>query len=235
MPEIKLYQLPPFGGLPSVSPFCVKVHDALRYKRLNFEIVNFTNPMGIRRINPRGKVPTLTYDGATILDSTDIIAAVESRHPEPRLYPAAEPLRSQALMIEDWADESLYWHAVYERWMVDEQFQPFAEEVFSSAPAPLRMFIKSIARRQVRSQLRAQGLGRLTLEEQRAKFTTILGWLENRMGSNFLLGPDLTIADLAVAAPLKSLDMPGTAFSSEQIRKHKRVAGWLDRVKSAVS
>jgi glutathione S-transferase len=233
MAEIKLFQLAPYGGLDSVSPFCVKVNWALRYKRLKYEVKNFTNPMDVRKENPRTKVPVLAYDGKNIADSTDIIAFLEKNHPEPRLYPADEATRSRALLMEDWADESLYWHAVYERWMVDEQWEPFSKEVFGVMPSLLQPIIKPIARRQVRGQLRAQGLGRLSIEEQRQKFVAILGWLESNLDGDYFCGSDLSVADLA--APLAGLALPGTPFSSDEIRKRPRLVTWLDRVKSACS
>src|SRR5713226_1896051 len=121
--------------------------------------------------------------------------------------------------MEDWADESLYWHAVYERWMVDEQWEPFSKEVFGVMPSLLQPIIKPIARRQVRGQLRGQGLGRLSVDEERQKFVGILGWLENNLNGNYFCGPDLSVADLAIAAPLAGLALPNMPFSSAELQK----------------
>ena len=102
MPEIKLYQFGPVPGRESASPFCVKVHYALRYKRLPFEVVNLATPGQSKKLNSRGKLPVLTYDGKPIGDSTDIIRFIEEHHPEPRLYPQDPRARANALLLEDW-------------------------------------------------------------------------------------------------------------------------------------
>jgi hypothetical protein len=59
MAEIKLYQFGPIADRESASPFCVKLHYALRYKRLPFETVNLASPTQVKKYNPRGKLPVL--------------------------------------------------------------------------------------------------------------------------------------------------------------------------------
>src|SRR5688572_3981204 len=54
-----------------------------------------------------GKLPVLWLDGRAIGDSTRIIAALEARFPEPRLYPADAGERARALALEDYFDEGL--------------------------------------------------------------------------------------------------------------------------------
>ena len=135
MGKIQLYQFAPLGDQESASPFCVKVQRAMRYKRIPFQIINATSPLQVRRLNPRGKLPVMIDDGMKLADSTEIVRHLETRHPEPRLYPLEPRTRATALMLEDWADESLYWHVVYERWQISEQFSKFAKVIFSPVPA----------------------------------------------------------------------------------------------------
>lgn len=51
--------------------------------------------------------PVLDLDGASIGDSTRIIAALERRFPEPPLYPSDAEDRRRALAIEDFFDEGV--------------------------------------------------------------------------------------------------------------------------------
>jgi len=104
MGNIRLYQFGPLGDQESASPFCVKVRDALRYKRVPFETINATSPIQVRKLNPRGKLPVIIDDGMKLADSSEIIRHLETRHPEPLLYPQDPRTRAMALMIEDWAD-----------------------------------------------------------------------------------------------------------------------------------
>jgi glutathione S-transferase len=51
--------------------------------------------------------PILELDGEVISDSTEIIGALERRHPEPPLYPEDPVERRRALDLEDYFDEEL--------------------------------------------------------------------------------------------------------------------------------
>lgn len=235
MADIKLYQFGPVTGRESASPFCVKLHYALRYKRLPFEAVNLGTPSQVKKYNPRGKMPVLGYDGALIPDSTDAVRYVEQRHPEPRLYPTDERERAHALMLEDWADESLYWHIVYENWLIDDQYDKFAADVFTAIPAPLRPLIKIIARRQTRGHLVGQGYGRLKPEERRTMLYESLDWLNSIADGGFLCGKELSIGDIAVAAQLACLVSPITPVTAAEARKRTRLMGWYDRTMKAVA
>jgi glutathione S-transferase len=235
MPEVKLYQFGPVPGRESASPFCVKIHYALRYKRVPFEVVNLATPFEVRRLNPRGKLPVLSYDGTTVADSTDIIRLVEERHPEPRLYPRDQRARATAMLLEDWADEALYWHAVYENWLVADQFEAFAAHVFAAIPGPFRPVVKLLARRGISAQLRAQGLGRLKLDEHRARLGAELDWLDALVDGAFLCGNDLSVADISVACELTSLMSPFMKYTASQVGDRRKLAAWYDRVKSAVA
>lgn len=231
MAEIKLYQFGPIAGRESASPFCVK----LRYKRLPFEAVNLASPAQAKKYNPRGKLPVLGYDGTLILDSSDVVRYIEQRHPEPRLYPENQRERAQALLLEDWADESLYWHVVYENWLIDDQFDKFTAEILEPMPAPLRPLIKIVARRQTRRNLVGQGLGRVTPEEHRRILGDSLDWLSDIADGSFLCGKELSVADVAVAAQVTCLVGPLTPVADAEVRKRPRLMTWYDRVKAAVA
>jgi glutathione S-transferase len=234
MGKIQLYQFAPLGDQESASPFCVKVQRAMRYKRIPFDVINATSPIQVRRLNKRGKLPVMIDDGMKLADSSDIIRHLETRYPEPRLYPQDPRTRAIALMLEDWADESLYWHVVYERWQISEQFAKFAEIVFEPVPALARPFIKLAFARQTRGALRGQGLGRLRVDEQREKFRTALDWLESMVDGQFLCGAELSIADLAVAAQVGALNIPFTPVAEAEIHAHAKLMRWLDRAFDAV-
>ena len=224
-----------WGLSESASPFCVKLHYALRYKRLPFETVNLASPSQVQKYNPRGKLPVLGYDGTLIVDSTDAVRYIEQRHPEPRLYPENERERAQALLLEDWANESLYWHIVYENWLIDEQFEKFAAQILAPMPGPLRPLIKIIARRQTRASLLGQGLGRVKPEEHRRMLCDSLDWLNSIADGGFLCGKELSIADVAVAAQVACLVGPLTPVAAVEVRKRTPLMAWYDRTKAAVA
>ncbi len=102
MGKLELYQFGPLLNQESASPFCVKARYAMRYKRVAFDTINATSPLQVRRLNPRAKLPVLIDDGLKIVDSSNIVRHLESRQPEPRLYPQEPRARAMALLFEDW-------------------------------------------------------------------------------------------------------------------------------------
>lgn len=230
METITLYQWPPIPGLESASPFCNKIHYALRYKRLRFEVINLSDFAGVGKLNSRGKLPVLACDGRIVADSTEIIRFIETRHPEPAIYPPDEHARALALILEDWADDTLYWHLAYERWQVDRQFEPYAAQLLAGAPSE----VVSGVRRVVLAELHGQGIGRLTVGEQREKLAAALDWLDHLIDAPFLCGVSLSVADIAVAAQVDGLAIPLTPWPKNEIEKRGNLRGWLERVKAAV-
>ncbi len=80
-----------------LSSYAQKVKIALREKGLAFEAV-LPDDFGTGRrdtpfaaANPRGEVPTLVIDGATVFESTIIMEYLQERWPDATLLPA-DPL-----------------------------------------------------------------------------------------------------------------------------------------------
>lgn len=95
-----------------VSHYSEKVRWALAWKGIEHERREPPPPvhMGLALWWSRGETktfPVLELDGERILDSTEIIAALEARWPDPPLYPDHPSDRRLALDLEDYFDESL--------------------------------------------------------------------------------------------------------------------------------
>ena len=237
MPEITLYQIPPLPGQDSGSPFSTKVHRLLCCKGLAYRPKDAMNPFELKRLNPRArKLPVLGYDGELVADSSRIAALLEERHPAPSLWPADPQDRVLAHLLEDWADESLYWFAVYHRWAIDTNFAPFARHAFGAMPPPMRWIVPGVARRTVRKQLHGQGLGRSDYEQVRAALVGHLDALKTRLGArSFLVGDTLSLADIAVFAPLQALHTPGLPESRELVRERESLVSWAKRIDEATA
>ena len=61
-----------------------------------------------KAISPTGKFPAVDFGGEIIVDSSNILDHLERLVPVPPLLPANPRDRADALILEDWADESLY-------------------------------------------------------------------------------------------------------------------------------
>lgn len=231
MEQIKLYQWPAIPGLESASPFCMKIHWALRYKRLPFDAITMADRGAVLTLNRRAKLPALSYGDTTVCDSSDIIRFLEERYPEPQLYPRDPALRARALILEDWGDESLYWHLVYERWQIENQYEQYGDQLFPGVPKQVKREI----RESVVQGLFGQGFGRMTIEQHREKLGESLDALEAMLDGDFLCGKELSVADLGVAAQVGGLDLPITPIAGAEVHKRANVTRWLERVAKAVA
>lgn len=230
MPTITLHQFAPFPGVDSGSPFCTKVHRALAYKGLAYRVQNAASPPAIKKINPRGKLPVLEVDDRLIPDSSAILEVLDELQPEPTLYPAEPAERARTRLLEDWADESLYWFCVHERWAVDDGFDQLAAE-FTFIPAPLRWLVPKMIRRGVMKSLVAQGIGRLNHEEVLGELAKRLEMLDRLLGdATFFGGAAPSAADFAVFGPLQALRQPMTASAKPRVEAHASLVEWMQRV-----
>lgn len=237
MADMILHQFVRDAGTESASPFCVKVHRALAFKGVDYRPHVVGSPGEMKRINPGvGKVPVIEVDGEFLADSTRIIDWLEDKHPTPPLRPAEPRLAALDRIVEDQADEGLYWFAVYMRWLVPGNFFPFAGRAFGRMPPVLRSIVPRIARGTVRKQMHGQGMGRLGLEQVLANLDGQLDNLEALLADGpFLLGEDLYACDLAVFGPLRQLALPVLPESSERIKQRQPLVDWLRRVDAATT
>jgi glutathione S-transferase len=159
----------------------------------------------------QGKFPILWLDGKAIADSTRIIAAVEARYPEPRLYPADADERARALALEDELDETL--GPALRAAIVTPLFQRDPE----IALRVLTTGMPDQAYRQLRPLLKVfpayyrfrHKISASTLEADRATVTAALDRIERqRQGRAYLVGNAFTVADLTAAALLGALIEP---------------------------
>jgi glutathione S-transferase len=92
------------------SPFARKVRMVLEHKGLAFESIDALTPAARGRlaaVNARLEVPVLDDDGLVVVNSADIVAYLEHRHPERPVYPADPARRVRARAWERTADTLL--------------------------------------------------------------------------------------------------------------------------------
>lgn len=192
---IRLHVFPEsLPGTPNPGPFALKLECALRLAGVPYEKIETGNPAD----GPKGKVPFVDIGGERIGDSTLVLGHLK----ETRGIDLDRPLctldaaRSHAMqrMIE----ERLYWVLVYSRWCEPENFATIRELFFAAVPAPIRPLIVRKARREVRDNLYAHGIGRHTREEIHAFGAEDVGALSVMLGDQpFFFGEMPTLADAA--------------------------------------
>lgn len=216
-----------------LSPFVEKVYRGLMLKQIPFQQHEPHSPFDLHRNNPTtGKMPALDLNGQRLFDSTLILRALDEFKPEPPLLSTDSQVAAQQRLLEDWADESLYWYGMVLRWNIPANAARTIESIFKDLPPVLRPLIKIMAPRSVASQTRAQGTGRLPLpillrelDEHLTNLVQLLG-----DGPFFFSASQPSIADLAVFGQLGFLYSPVTPEGMAAVEKHSELLEFCQRL-----
>lgn len=217
----------------ATSPFAEKVRRALDYKRIDYTIEDVVrrDVAGGRyaAVSKTGKFPAIDHDGHAVWDSTDIIRHLDEAFPDRPLIPADPRDAAMAHVIEDWADESLYFYEMTMRLAWPHNLESGIDEFAKTLPAMPRDQIKKIIQDGVTALVRAQGVGRKpdnqVVADARRHFLALDALLE---GKDWLAGPSLSIADIAVIAQVKALLYAAEARAI--LATTRSVKPWMDRV-----
>jgi glutathione S-transferase len=219
-----------------LSPFCDKVRRILHYKQVPYRVVEVPPSEAAagrwKAVSPTGKFPVLEDEGERVVDSTDIAHHLERRFPQHPLLPADPEARGRVHVLEDWADESLYfqemtmrltWPGNAERWI----------PALLAAETPLRRrLLAPLLPRIVARTTRAQGLGRkekdAVLADLARHLDALVGLLGNR---SWLVGETITLADVAVFAQLFCIR--GATEGEAALAARPTLVAWMERVDDA--
>lgn len=194
------------------SHFNEKARWALDYKRVAHRrrsLVPGRHSFRSKRLGGRGTTPVLQTDAEVVGDTTEIVAHLEKRSPDPPLYPDTEIERKAALDLEEHFDEQLgpgirsaVFHALlpHRRTTLSLTLQglPTAERVLGTALYPL---LKVGIRRALPADADAG---------QRGREATVaaLDLIESELEGDYLIGNRFSVADLTAASLLFPLVAP---------------------------
>lgn len=186
-----------------ISPFCTKVRKILDFKGPPYRLEEYggMRALKVKSLSSVGKLPVLDYDGERVQDSSAIARFLEARHPTPSLFPASvDPFLIH--MLEDWADESLYWYEVWLR-LYDDQACELAARAACAGRPDYERFLFQTGFKRHRTNANAQGIGRMSREAVLANFREHLAMINGRLHSQpWLAGDAVSLADIAVSAQL---------------------------------
>lgn len=199
------------GG--SVSPFVRKVRVALAEKGLDYEheqVNPFAGPPGWRDISPLGKIPAFKDGDRTLADSSVICAYLEKRFPTPALYPSDPYDYARALWFEEFMDGGMA------PVVGSKVFFPLVlKPLFSGGQAP---------------DAETEASAKKTWDEE---VPPLLAYLEKELGDRaYFVGPQLTIADIAVASIMVQ---PWFAGFAPERKRFPKLRAFLDRMWSRPS
>jgi glutathione S-transferase len=219
-----------------ISPFCDKVRRILHYKEVPYRVVEIPPSEAAsgrwKEISPTGKFPVLEDGSTRILDSTDIARHLEARHPSPALLPADPRDRALVHVLEDWADESLYFFEMTMRLSWPQNAARWVPELLRAEKPLVRRLMQPVVPRIVSRTTRSQGLGRKDPETVVAELGAHLDAIAALLGDGpWLVGDALSLADIAVYAQLFCI--AGAVEGAEAIAARPVVGAWMERVDDA--
>ncbi|WP_437964770.1 glutathione S-transferase family protein [Sorangium sp. So ce260] len=236
-PPLTLCELadPGVPGLESYSPFCLKVHRALKVAGLPYARRHGAHPGAFKRYNPAGKVPVLLVGDEPVCDSTEILRRIEAMAPG-TLVSGDSAAQAEAWLWEEFADASLGGFVVAARW-ADERNWPAARKAFfGGLPAPLRAVLPRVVRRRLIAALVTREFWAGGAERCWGRLEALLDKLEARAPRDgFWVGDALSVADLALFAHLHSLRIDLTPWQQAAVRRRAALSAYLDRVHARTS
>jgi glutathione S-transferase len=213
------------------SPFCAKARICLQVKGVAYRRMTLTarKLRELRELNPLGKVPVLIDRGRPIVDSSAIARYLDVEFPDPPLLPDDPAARAYCSVIEDWADEALYFVVGAFKWLNPANRRAAiartVAELDGGAFAPVAAWLVT---RQIVGRYRAWRYTPDALPHFEARMQESLGWLtELLVGRPYLLGRALTLADVAVYAQLAWMRLYA---ENRLLDGHPAVTDWLARL-----
>lgn len=223
MAEPTLYDFAP-------SPFCLKVRALLDYKGVAYRRKSILQPavwLELRRRSPTRQVPALDIEGELVIDSTAIAHRLERDYPTPAILPSDPQQAALAHLLEDLADESLYFYGLYYRW-ADPAGIADAGRAFEGPTGPA---ISWFLRRQSRGRLDAQGIGRrppsMVADELQRTLRHLAALLADKP---FLLGDAPLVCDFSVASQLVYLQR--TPTGAPLVNGHPTLLEYCERFRA---
>ncbi len=232
MSELRVYHLPGAWGLPTVSPFCLKLDAFLRIAGIEHESITAGTPFG----GPKKKAPWIEYRGRKLGDSAMIIDFLKGefgKDPDTHLSPEDS---GKAQAIQCLVEEHLYWIMVYDRWCREENWETLKDTVLGTLPAPLKPILPPLARRGVKKQLEGHGMGLHSPAEIEALAAKDIDALAGLLGSQtWFHGDQISNSDACVYSLLANIAF--VEFESPMkamIAGHENLNAWLARFRGEV-
>ena len=217
----------------ALSPFNEKVTRTLHLKGLKYEIQEY--PLGssaVKKISPSNKLPCLEHEGRFVLDSTDIVYYLEQQFPQSPVIPDDPAQQAMVHIMEDWADESLYFYEMHLRFGLPENGRHNIPRMLVNNRGFSRWFLQKVLPRGILSITKKQGVGRKSVEQLVTDIDRHFGAVNKLLQvKDWLVADQLTLADLAVYGMFMCItDVPQGQIALQQ---YPRVSQWMNRVENA--
>jgi glutathione S-transferase len=218
---IELHTMGPAWGLPTFTPFGLKLIAYLRLAEEPFRIVVEADPRG-----PTRKFPWIV-DGEIVLgDSGAIVRHLVATRGDRVDAHLDDTQRAIAHVARRMLEEGLCFVLLHGRWCDERAVRTATDVALASVPRALRPIVRELVTRRVRRDLWGQGITRLPSETVLAMGEADLDALETLLGEQpFFFGTRASSLDAVAVAFLAVLLVPPieSEFRSRVLRKPRLV------------
>lgn len=228
---LTLLTFPASFDQPSHSPYCVKAMCLLQMSGQSWQPEFLDNPTRM----PLGKLPVLRDGKSLIPDSANIQAHLEAAGAD--FYPGlSKAQRAQAHAMMHMAEDSLYLHLVYNRWLEPENWSVVRDVFFAAIPRLIRKPITGRIRKQVVAGLTSHGIARFSEVDRLARLSRDLNALSAQLaGKPFLFGAAPCAADASVAPVIGMLaELPADTATRNTVRARTDLIAYAERCRAAI-
>jgi len=193
-----------------ISYYTGKLEAYLRYRSIPYEMGHYLkNRSRMKAGAGVVQMPVVELrDGRWMIDTTPMIAWLESSQDHPRIFPTDPAINFIALLIEDYADEWLWRSAMHYRWSyrTDRQYAAetlYEELMYGVLRVPRFIGLNMLKRRQYFGFVRGDGVNAESRAHADQTYLSVLGKLQVILEKRpFILGYVPTIADFGMMAPM---------------------------------
>ena len=158
---ITVFNFAPAWGLPTPSPFGLKLEAYLRFANIAYECEFVQRPVH----SPKGTVPWIRDNGLELADTGFIIEHLQQVHGDRLNDGLTVTQLATAHAVRRMVEENLARIIGYTRWLTDENWPVTREVGFGAMDEPWRSNISAKARERIRENMHLHGIGRHTPDE----------------------------------------------------------------------
>lgn len=232
MQAVRIVGMRPIWGLPSPSPFCLKLETWMRMSGIPYEPIALAKPPQSKT----GKVPYLLLEDGSVLADSNVIIQTLARERGIDLERGRTPkelARTHAILRL--VEESLYFVGAWERWMVSAWWPITRDGYFGALPRPLRGLFAGMVRRKLKAALHGQGILRYQADEIAARGAADIRALSALLGNqDFFEGDQPGVVDASVYGVLANgLGFPASTLSKSTIEACPNLVAFCRRIEDA--
>ena len=231
MSPLTFHTFAPAWGLPSASPFCMKLEIWLRMAEIPYKR---SIPSGPPK-SKSGKMPYVVLDDGTQIEDSRVIIETLTQKFDIQLD-AHLSAEQQALghVIQRTLEESTYFAIVRERWIDPGNFSVIREKYFEKLPWVLKPIVPVVVRRGIGKSLHGQGVGRLPEPAFKDVIQADIAALSHLLGEkDYVLGT-LSSVDAVVFSFLQqalSFELKN-CITKEATQRHPNLVAYCERMKT---